>query len=141
MKKSDSRRQAGSPNMMSKTPTRRCKPKRNERISPYSSDIRNSNSVPKLPNDDTIKAVAGKFAMMRDPSRLKIVLVLAQQERNVTEICGDLGAQTQPAVSHHLSDLRHSRLVDTRRDGKHTYYHLTDEGRQLTEIVEQLLGS
>ena len=48
---------------------------------------------------------AEKFGKASDPSRLKIMLVLAQQDRNVTELCGDLGSQSQPAVSHHLAIL------------------------------------
>jgi DNA-binding transcriptional ArsR family regulator len=107
---------------------------------PQVSGARRSTSVMSLPDESMIREVAGKLAKIGEPSKLKIIYVLSQQERNVTDLCADLGSQSQPAVSHHLSILRHSRLVDTERDGQHNYYHLTDEGRQLAEIVKQLVG-
>jgi DNA-binding transcriptional ArsR family regulator len=93
---------------------------------------------PNLPEDDVIQANAEKFNMVSDATRLKVMLILAHQERNVTELCEDLGSQSQPAVSHHLAILRHARLAEQRRDGKHNYYNLTDEGLELAVLVGQL---
>ena len=103
------------------------------------SGIQGPNFSPRLPDDELVKMAAEKFGKASDPSRLKIMLVLAQQDRNVTELCGDLGSQSQPAVSHHLAILRVSHLVDARREGKHVYYTLTDEGRALAEVVEHVM--
>ena len=66
-----------------------------------------------------------------DPTRLQVLMLLSERERNVTELCSDLGTQSQPAVSHHLALLRHGRLIEPRRSGKHNFYALTDAGRQL----------
>ena len=46
-------------------------------------------------------------------------MLLSEKERNVSELCADLGTQSQPAVSHHLALLRHGRLIEPRRSGKH----------------------
>jgi DNA-binding transcriptional ArsR family regulator len=94
---------------------------------------------PELPAEDDINALSAKFGMVSDSSRLKIILILGQTERNVTELCDDLKSQSQPAVSHHLALLRHSRLVQPRREGKHNYYELTDEGHELLDAINTII--
>lgn len=56
-------------------------------------------------------------------------LLAERGELNVTTIGEELG-QSQPAVSHHLTQLRSAGLIDYRRDGKFNYYGLNDEGLQ-----------
>jgi len=51
-----------------------------------------------------------------DESRLKIVQLLLQGECNVSQVVDSL-KMAQPQVSHHLSILRGSGLVVTRREG------------------------
>ena len=36
----------------------------------------------------------------------------------------DLLAQSQPAVSHHLALLAVAGLIESRREGKHNFYHI-----------------
>jgi len=67
-------------------------------------------------------------------------MLLSECERNVSELCTDLGTQSQPAVSHHLALLRHGRLIEPRRSGKHNYYALTEAGRELAEVVDHIVG-
>ncbi len=79
--------------------------------------------------------------MMRlagDPTRMSILNVLRHGERNVSELCHDLGDMTQPAISHHLTLLRMTSLVEPRRAGKHRYYSLTPRGRGLIENVAKV---
>jgi DNA-binding transcriptional ArsR family regulator len=73
-----------------------------------------------------------------DPTRLRILLMLAEREWHVGALCEALN-QSQPAVSHHLALLRHGRLVTPRREGKNSYYGLTEGGRMLTKIVEAVV--
>ncbi len=54
---------------------------------------------------------------LADESRLKIVRLLLDGEKSVSEVVRSL-RMAQPQVSHHLSILRGSGLVDTRREGK-----------------------
>jgi DNA-binding transcriptional ArsR family regulator len=70
-----------------------------------------------------------------DPTRLQVLMLLAEKERNVGGLCADLGNQSQPAVSHHLALLRHGRLIEPRREGKNNVYSLTEQGRKLAETV------
>ena len=69
------------------------------------------------------------FRQVADPTRLQLLRLLAEGERNVGDLCIALDGQSQPAVSHHLAKLRDAGLVEPKRDGKFSYYSLTDHGR------------
>jgi DNA-binding transcriptional ArsR family regulator len=86
-----------------------------------------------------IRRVAELLKQVSDPTRLQVLMLLSEKERNVTELCADLGTQSQPAVSHHLALLRHGRLIEPRRAGKHNFYALTDAGRQLAQVVNSVV--
>ena len=87
-----------------------------------------------------IRRVAELLKQVSDPTRLQVLILLNERERNVTELCSDLGTQSQPAVSHHLALLRHGRLIEPRRSGKHNFYALTDAGRQLAHVVNSVVS-
>ncbi len=87
-----------------------------------------------------IRQAAELLKQVSDPTRLQVLLLLSERERNVTELCADLGTQSQPAVSHHLALLRHGRLIEPRRAGKHNFYYLTETGRELAQIITTLIG-
>jgi DNA-binding transcriptional ArsR family regulator len=57
------------------------------------------------------------------PERLKIVRLLADGERNVSQI---IAATETPAlnVSHHLTVLKHARLVESQKRGRFVIYRL-----------------
>jgi DNA-binding transcriptional ArsR family regulator len=82
-----------------------------------------------------IRRVADLLKQVSDPTRLQVLMLLAEKERNVSELCSDLGTQSQPAVSHHLALLRHGRLIEPRRSGKHNFYGLTEAGKELADVV------
>jgi DNA-binding transcriptional ArsR family regulator len=73
-----------------------------------------------------------------DPTRLQILMALAEGECHVGGLCEVLN-QTQPAVSHHLALLRHGSLITPRRAGKNNFYALTDNGEALANIVKALV--
>jgi DNA-binding transcriptional ArsR family regulator len=87
-----------------------------------------------------IRRVAELLKQVSDPTRLQVLMLLHEKERNVTELCADLGTQSQPAVSHHLALLRHGRLIEPRREGKHNFYALTESGRELAEVVDVVVN-
>jgi DNA-binding transcriptional ArsR family regulator len=88
-----------------------------------------------------IRRVADLLKQVSDPTRLQVLMLLSEKERNVSELCTDLGTQSQPAVSHHLALLRHGRLIEPRRSGKHNFYGLTDAGRELARVVASVVRS
>jgi len=90
-------------------------------------------------NDDAIKHMCDVFKMLSDPSRLKILMALAQHgQMHVSALCDLLVTQSQPAVSHHLSLMRHTKLVRCNRQGKKNFYRL--DSTQFGELIEQLFG-
>ena len=63
-------------------------------------------------SDETLGRMTAVFKLLADPSRLKIVLALAQDgELHVSALCDMLG-QSQPAVSHHLTLMRMVGVLD-----------------------------
>jgi DNA-binding transcriptional ArsR family regulator len=67
------------------------------------------------------------FSALADPTRRRIVELLADGERSA----GDIGQQftlTQPAVSQHLRALRGAGLVRVRRDAQRRVYSLDAKG-------------
>lgn len=86
-----------------------------------------------------VRQAAELLKQVSDPTRLQVLMLLTEKERNVSELCTDLGSTSQPAVSHHLALLRHGRLIEPRRTGKHNYYYLTDAGRELAQVVDAIV--
>lgn len=74
----------------------------------------------------TATDVAGLFTAFADPTRVRIIGLLAHVEMCVGDLCLVLG-MSQPAVSHQLRVLRNLRTVTARRDGRHVFYSLSDE--------------
>ncbi|MHB1000304.1 MAG: ArsR/SmtB family transcription factor [Armatimonadota bacterium] len=64
------------------------------------------------------------FKAMGDPTRIRIIQMLAENgEMCVCKIMEDLD-MTQPAVSHHLSALKNAELVKPRKQGQWVHYSL-----------------
>ena len=86
-------------------------------------------------DDDTMLELVDVFKSLADKNRLQILLILAREGRlHVSAICDELG-QSQPAVSHHLTQLRKAKLVRFERDGKFNHYQL--DSRLLGNILNQ----
>ncbi len=75
---------------------------------------------------ENLELMVQTFKIFGDPSRLRIVNALIEEELCVHEIA-ELMEMTQPAVSHQLRQLKQAHVVVSRREGKHIYYSLTDE--------------
>ena len=70
------------------------------------------------------------FKMLGNPARIRILLLLMEQDANVSVLAEQLG-MTQSAVSHQLNLLKSNKLVRRRRDGKMIFYTLVDEHVQM----------
>jgi DNA-binding transcriptional ArsR family regulator len=79
-----------------------------------------------IPGDRMVRALAETFAALSDPTRVRIVTVLAEHELCVFDLARLLGL-TGSAVSHQLRLLRGQRLVKYRKEGKVAYYSLDDD--------------
>lgn len=71
------------------------------------------------------RLVARYFQALSDPTRVRMIRALADQEWCVTDLTDALGMD-QPAVSHQLKYLREMGLVTWTKIGRHVYYTLAD---------------
>ncbi|GGA23298.1 ArsR/SmtB family transcription factor [Psychrobacillus lasiicapitis] len=86
---------------------------------------------------NTVEDASRIFKALADPTRIKILYLLSQEECSVNHITEVLN-MTQSAVSHQLSLLRNLRLVKYRRDGNTFYYTYDDE--HVITILNQVIS-
>jgi DNA-binding transcriptional ArsR family regulator len=70
-------------------------------------------------------AIAERFRLLSEPTRLRLLDLMADGERSVGSLAEQLGC-TQANVSKHLALLADAGLVHRRREGLHTYYGVAD---------------
>ena len=87
-----------------------------------------------MPEAGVIDEAAHTFSMLASPPRLQLLWVLAQHERDVTQLTELVGG-SGPSVSQHLAKLRLAGLVSARRMGKHQFYRVDDP--HVVELVRQ----
>lgn len=92
--------------------------------------------MPAIPMQSIVKTLR----MLADPTRLRLLLLLEQEELSVVEIQEILG-MGQSRISSQLSQLKQAQLVQDRRAGKNIYYRLsTEEFERFKEIVDLSAG-
>ena len=69
--------------------------------------------------------VARYFSLLSEPTRLKILHTICQDERSVSAIVTATGA-TQTNVSRHLTLMHQAGVVSRRRAGNIVYYRVDD---------------
>ena len=75
---------------------------------------------------------------LANSDRLMILCLIAEQERNVSELQEILELR-QPTLSQQLSRLRAEGIVSTRREGKSIYYSLCDSATgKVIELLYEL---
>jgi DNA-binding transcriptional ArsR family regulator len=65
------------------------------------------------------------FLALSDGTRLRLLNLMRDGEVSVGYLSEKLD-QSQPKISRHLAYLRSAGLVETRRDGKWIYYHISE---------------
>ncbi len=82
----------------------------------------------KASNDELetlLNAVASYFAVLAEPTRLRILRALCRGERTVGRIVEETGV-SQPAASRHLAALHRHGIVSRRRDANLVHYRVSD---------------
>lgn len=69
--------------------------------------------------------LANLFSALSDPTRLRIIDLLLEDELSVGVIAEQLNL-TESAVSHQLRGLRLQRIVHARKQGRQVFYALDD---------------
>ena len=106
-----------------------------------SSTVKAKSAKAKKDSEQRFKAAQRTAILLKqvsDPTRLQVVLMLADGEKHVGALCDDLGLG-QPAVSHHLALLRHGSIIAPRRQGKNNFYGLTETGEELAKVVKAVM--
>jgi ArsR family transcriptional regulator, arsenate/arsenite/antimonite-responsive transcriptional repressor len=89
-------------------------------------------------SDEEAEATATLFRALADPTRIKIVNLLAHSDEPVC-VCEFLPAVdlSQPTVSHHLKKLTEAGLLEREQRGKWAYYSLSGAAiERLASLVE-----
>jgi ArsR family transcriptional regulator len=81
--------------------------------------------------------LADLFQAVSDPTRLRILALLARMELSVGELAQLLG-QSQPRVSRHVRILADAGIVDRRKEGSWVFLAIADAGRTapLLKLIE-----
>ena len=79
-----------------------------------------------IPDKETLEQIAELFKGFADPTRVRILALLEQQELRVTDIVEAVEI-SQSAVSHQLRILKQMHLIKFRREGKNLWYSLADD--------------
>ena len=82
-------------------------------------------SIAAVEYDLEVDLVTRFFQVLADPTRVRIVELLLEGEKNVSELVRGL-AVPQARVSSHLGCLRWCGYIGSRREGKFVYYRITD---------------
>ncbi len=81
---------------------------------------------PTLIDEQAAINMAGLFASLSDPTRVRILSVLMHGEVNVGDLVRMVGL-SKSAVSHQLRGLRDRRVICTRKVGRQVFVALDDE--------------
>jgi DNA-binding transcriptional ArsR family regulator len=93
-----------------------------------------------VPNLSKSILLAKFFRALGDPTRLRIVQAVLEEEKNVTALVRITGAP-QGRVSTHLACLRWCGYVTARREGRKVFYLVTDPRvRELVLLASDLVG-
>lgn len=89
-------------------------------------------------------SIVKSLRLLADPTRLRLLLILQQEELSVAEI-QEIMRMGQSRISTHLAQLKQAQLVQDRRAGKNIYYGLPADRAnpvlaQLREVVQASAG-
>lgn len=87
------------------------------------------------PRTDGVDLLARFFRALSDPTRLRLLEFLLDEERTVTECVAHVGL-SQGRVSSHLACLADCGYVRARRVGRHAFYRVTD-----TRVAQVVLAA
>jgi len=70
-----------------------------------------------------MKSCSNCFKILSDKNRLKIVSFLSKGEKRVSDLTKKF-AVGQPTISYHLSKLKQSKIVISKKKGREIFYSL-----------------
>ncbi|MBN9655618.1 winged helix-turn-helix transcriptional regulator [Halobacillus sp. GSS1] len=88
-------------------------------------------------DEETLFVVSQTFKALSDPTRIRILHLLCEQEMSVNQIADTLELR-QSTVSHQLRFLKNLRLVKYRRAGTTLFYSHDDE--HVIDLLRQTIN-
>ncbi len=96
-------------------------------------------STPHAPlSPAAVEMVAGRFRVLGEPIRIRLLQALQAGERTVGELVATVGS-TQPNVSKHLRILQEAGIVGRRQEGNSVYCFIAD--RSVFDLCDSVCGS
>lgn len=89
-----------------------------------------------MPCENEFVKACDIFQQLSDPTRLRILWLLAHSEQCVNNISLAIDMSTS-AVSHHLRGLRQTGLLVNRRAGKEVYYKLSSD--KTAQLIHKMI--
>jgi len=93
---------------------------------------------PRPLTNDALDLVARRFAVLAEPTRLRLIHALFEGERSVNTLV-ELTGGTQANVSRHLQTLLHAHLLTRRKEGLQVFYAIADPS--IFKLCELVCGS
>ena len=93
-------------------------------------------STAEAPSDEQARSAAATFAMLADPTRLKLLWLLGSEELDVGTLA-ERARTTFPVASQHLAKLRLAGLVVQRVEGRRRFY--SANGTHLRTLIREAL--
>jgi DNA-binding transcriptional ArsR family regulator len=92
-------------------------------------------------SESVVDLVASRMALLADPTRVRLLVLLRQHEGAVQEF-SDKVSSTPQNVSRHLGILHRAGIIARRREGTSVYYSLTDYSTclLLDEVLKSISG-
>jgi DNA-binding transcriptional ArsR family regulator len=84
-----------------------------------------------------LKEVSAFFAVLAEPSRLRIMYALCDGEKSVSEVI-EISKSSQANVSRHLGTLHEAGILARRKVGTTVYYSICDDAT--LEICQRVCG-
>lgn len=91
---------------------------------------------PDVLDDARVQAAVMSFALLADPTRVRLLWALRESEADVSSLAETAGCRPTVA-SQHLSKLRFAGLVEGRRDGRRVVYRL--RGAHVRNLLAEAL--
>lgn len=79
------------------------------------------------------------FKALSDETRLRLIMLLHEEDLCVCEMCGVLDL-SQPKVSKHLAKLRDKGFVSDQRREQFIFYSLNIEDPVLSKLLDEISG-
>ncbi len=93
----------------------------------------------KLPlTAEVLEMIAGRFKVLSEPVRLRLLAALQAGEKNVSELV-QVTQATQANVSRHLHTLMQAGILCRRKEGLNVYYAIADP--TIFELCNHVCGS